>query len=440
MPRGRILDRRGREVAVSRSPEDGGPQEERHYPYESAFVHLVGYDDPRYGGPTGLERQHEAELRGFMDYSALVPVLRTKDLPWGQTFSPADVTLTIDADLQQQVSAILTRAARRLTDSRTARAKEKAAAVLLDVRTGEILVAASVPSFDPNGLTPETWRQIVADSADRQALFDRARFGRYPPGSSFKVITAGAALENGVEHPIECRHEIRNLRWESDRGTESREMIRDIEGAQAHGAVDLHVGLVKSCNVYFAQLGIALGAERLSEFAGRFGFEGMPETDIVGRELPEVAMGQGKLSVSPLEMARATAAIANGGVLRQVRLVRAGSASGQDQSAPDGASPRRVMQASTADALRESMREVCRTGTARGIFDDLPFAVAGKTGTAENTEGDQQPHSWFVGFAPAGDPRVAFAVVVENGGLGSAVAAPAARDILRAWQQRRHMQ
>jgi len=423
LPKGPILDRYGRILAESPSEEDKAA---RRYPYGSALAHLVGYANPRYGGPVGLEREYQTKLRGFDNYASLVPLLRAKDLPWRPKFRPRDVRITVDAELQREAARILRRKAAEVRDLRTGAPKQKAAAVVMAVDTGEVLAAVSIPSYDPNRLVPDTWREIIEDRGDRHVLLDRARFGLYPPGSAFKIVTAGAALEEGVSNPVVCRHEITNLRWVVDGKTYGRRLTRDIETARPHGWVDLRKGITYSCNVYFAQLGIALGARRLHDFAQRFGFKRLPATAQIGPALPDVAMGQGPLLVTPMEMATVAAAVAGQGLLPQPHF----------QMEQAGASVR-VMGSRTARELSAAMQDVVARGTARGVFDSLPFSVAGKTGTAENNQGDGQPHSWFIGFAPADRPQVAIAVVIENGGLGGRVAAPAAREILRAWWQRK---
>lgn len=437
LPRGRILDRNGRTLAETRSRASADGSNKRYYPYGSALAHLVGYADPLYGGPTGLEREYEEELRGFGSYASLVPALRTKDLPWGPRFSPSEVRTSVDAELQVRAQELLRAATHRLRDARTGQPKEKAAAVVLQVHAGEILVAASIPSFDPNELTPSRWAELVTDAEGRQPLFDRSRHGHYVPGSAFKIATAAAALEAGIEPEYECYHELRDLRWRVGGETYARKVVRDIEAARPHGRVDLHKALVHSCNVYFAQLGIDLGADRLLDFWSRLDISNLPTRRQVEAALPDVAMGQGPVLVTPMQMAGLAAAVANGGLLpspHSVQSVTEGSGRGSSSA---GVALVRLMQKDTAAALAAAMADVCREGTARRAFRNSTCAVAGKTGTAENEHQDGQPHAWFVGFTPADEPEIAVAVVVENGGLGGAVAAPIAREIIETWWKRR---
>jgi peptidoglycan glycosyltransferase len=263
-------------------------------------------------------------------------------------------------------------------------------------------------------------------------LFDRALNGAYPPGSTFKLVTAAAALENGIDLVYNCRHQEQGIRWRANGKTYSRRRITDLEEMRPHGLTDLAKAIRVSCNIYFAHLGMKLGADRLYEMTRKFELSRIAPPKKLAEDLPDNSYGQGVIQVSPLEMARVVAAIANGGVMMKphfVKEVRLGDEVLETIEPEEMGHP---LDPATAAALRKMMADVTANGTGRGVFDGLDVKVAGKTGSAENDQADRMPHSWFVGFAPVDDPRIAFVVVVENGGYGRAVAGQVCREIVKA--------
>lgn len=416
IPRGRILDRMGRVLAETRG--DG-----RIYPYGAVTGHLVGYLDPAVGGPTGLERRLNARLRGFEDWPSLVPLWRRKDMPGFRLPRGEDISLALDAELQKQALAALVREAGRVRDRRTGRPKNRGAVVVLDVETGGVLAAATSPVFNPNGLTPAAFRALQLNVGGDFPLIDRALFGRYPPGSTFKIVTASTLFaQNRADFTRTCAHIDRNVIWRAGGQTYARQRIVDDEGETPHGLVNLTEGIVESCNIYFAHAGLALGPEALRAGAAQFGFARLPGSAPFAAELPDIAYGQGPMLASPIEMAGVALSVAAGGRrLRPEILKRDEPRVAATPLAPEDAA-----------RLADMMRRVTVSGTAAGRFDELPYGVAGKTGTAQNREGDKMSHSWFIGFAPVTRPKIAFAVIVENGGYGASVAVPIARQVLRA--------
>lgn len=415
IPRGRILDRAGRVLAETRSGD-------RTYPFGAATGHLVGYLDPAVGGPAGLEARHDAVLRGFESWPALVPYWRGKDLgkplPRGR-----DVTLALDAELQKAALAALEQGAAGVADRRTGHPKNRGAVVMLDVTTGGVLVAVTLPTYNPARLTPAGLRALRADINGDYPLINRAVGGLYPPGSTFKVVTASALFATGnADLTTRCNHVAFNVLWSVGDKTYARRRIVDDESERSHGLVNLTEAISESCNIFFARAGIALGPASLREQASHFGFARLPSATQFNEELPDIAFGQGPMLATPLEMAGVSQTIAFGG--RRLRPVFVKRARGEIVETP--------LTPDDAGRLAEMMRRVTVSGTAAGRFRGLPYAVAGKTGTAENEEGDRMSHSWFIGFAPVDNPKVAFAVIVENGGYGSAVAAPIARRVLEA--------
>jgi peptidoglycan glycosyltransferase len=319
--------------------------------------------------------------------------------------------LTIDAGLQ-------VRTARALRDQAGRTRPERGAAVVIDPATGGLLAAASYP-----------WPEAVELAGDLEiapeALLDRARYGLYPPGSTFKLVTAVAALR--------LESAVRHSRYQCIRLTDGRVGGR-VRGATKpvrddpldhtpHGTLDLPRALAVSCNAYFANLANLIGPQVLSEVASEAQIAAArpPAADNLRRTLPYAGYGQGDVLASPLRMAGVAGALAEGGMLREVRVTR---------DAKARASGTQWIPAQGATQIRAAMRQAVTGGTGR-VLAGHPIAIAGKTGTAE-VDG-QRSHSWFVGFAPfSGKEQIAFAVIVEHAGYGAQAAAPVAGDIVSA--------
>jgi peptidoglycan glycosyltransferase len=293
---------------------------------------------------------------------------------------------------------------------------------------------ASVPGFDPNQLQPS----LFAGGDPATPLLNRVTQGQYPPGSTFKLVLAAQALENGfrgrLDSPVDGY--TTSSRYRPIRDHEYYEAKRAGRFWSGHGPLDLSTALTKSSNVFFAQLGVLGGHAALAKTAQRLHFnrniafvsgpsgtlqlqsaqlQPIPERDRYG--LAQASIGQGRATATPAYLALLVAAIANDGVAMRPRLL--------NDSAPETLA--RFMSADTARRLQVMLRRAVTEGTGKGI-ETPGLEIAGKTGTAENSRGAS--HSWFIGFAPASAPRLAFAVLVEHGGYGSTVAAPIARDLL----------
>ena len=409
IPRGRLLDRNG--TALAETVEG-----QRRYSLGSAGVHVIGILSPALGGPTGLEDALSAPLRGLEDWGSALALWRRKDLPGFALPKGTDVKLTLDANLQKVAQRAVIKWANRVKDKRTGKPKQAGAAVVIEVATGGILAAATAPTYEPG--------KPLKDAASTP-LLNRATSGLYPPGSAFKPVTAAALLKSGQGNARFSggKGGREAIRWKRDGQTFSRSVTNN-DGEALGGSLALSEALIHSSNIYFAHAGIAVGPDTLREMTGLFGLSHGPAPEKWPAELPDLSYGQGSLLVTPLELAGVAQTIAAGGERYRIHFVLA--------------APRetiaRPITLEQAQVIAKALRGVTERGTARGKFDDLPFTVAGKTGTAQNGNADKMSHSWFIGFAPANNPKIAFAVLIENGGYGAKAAVPAAHEILRAWK------
>lgn len=447
----------------------------RNYPLGSLGVHTVGYVgrlnenelkkvDPanysatRFIGKTGIERFYEDSLHGQVGYNhvetnALGRVLRTvKRIP---PIPGQDLYLTIDSHLQQVAEQAL--------------GKRRGAVVAIDPQNGDVLAFASMPGYDPNqfvtGIDVESY-QSLHDSASNP-LFNRALRGQYPPGSTIKPFLGLAGLEQERARtmtPTVCRG------WFALEGEERH--YRDWKKG-GHGLTTLDKAITQSCDVFFYELAVQLGIDRMHSFLSRFGFGKRTGIDLPG-ELPALlpsrewkrkkyhqpwypgetviaGIGQGYMLATPLQLASATATLASRGVHMQPRLVfatRSPNSDNIDLMPPDNSDNIVLKRSGDWDTIIQAMEHVVHSlhGTAHHIGRGLPFKMAGKTGTAqvfgikqdeeydkENVAARLRDHSLFIAFAPVDKPRIALAVIVENGGSGSAVAAPLARKIIDAY-------
>jgi len=428
--RGRILDRNGLVLAqdAPRGDADGVPflcpdWRARLYAGGPSCGHLLLAAEGIRTDANPLGQN--ARLRGYSSLAGLLPAYRARFRPFAHTPQGQDVSLTVDVKLQKASLAALTKYAALVRDRRTGLPKHKGAAVLLDVATGDTLAIVSLPAFDPARLTAPQWERLHTALDKDNPLLNRALAGLYPPGSVFKMVTATAALRQGLDGVVvNCPHTEHNLTWRFEGKAYARRQITDEEGFVPHGRTDMAKALRVSCNVYFAHMAIDLGPLSLLQSAqGGFGLSHMPSVAKVGEDLPDCGYGQGAILTTPLEMARVAQAVANNGLELPVRFAADGAGVGHRALALSPA------QAARLQAMLGAVTQ--RGGTAQGVFDNLPVRVAGKTGSAQNNQGDGVTHSWFAGFAPAQNPTFAFACVVENGGFGRSAAAPVCRDMLR---------
>jgi cell division protein FtsW (lipid II flippase) len=467
--RGTIFDRNGIPLATSRAADLTAHAEDlrrlgvkvaeacpspgaRCYPFGGLTFHLLGdYRTQVNWAATNtsfVERDADARLRGYDDHARivevvdprsgartrvmrrdlteLIPLLRRRFDPDDENLKkllakPRDVHTSIDIRLQARLAEIVR------TGVAQAGQKEGAAVVLST--DGDLLAAVSYPL--PVAESAQAGARALSAEDQANALLDRARYGVYPPGSSFKLVTASAALRKDpalLNQPFTCERLPDGRVGQKIPGW-NRPIRDDPEDRTPHGTLELERGLIVSCNAYFAQLGLRVGAPALQETADLFEIPLAPsgQGKVVKDTLPFAAYGQGQVLASPFKMARVAATIAAGGAMPQGRWV-------VDETNRRADAPRQVLDPAAAQTLARAMRRVVLEGTGRALKDIEP-PVAGKTGTAEVQ--DSASHSWFVGFAPYGQAKrqVAFAVIVEHGGYGARAAAPIAGRLVTATRE-----
>ncbi len=442
-------------------------ESQRNYPVGVTASHLLGYvgevsadqleqeafADLHLGsivGQYGVEQTYDRFLRGqagqkVIEADALGHEKRTLSIE--KPTAGDDLYLTIDLRLQQLAERLL--------------GEESGAIVALDPTNGELLALASRPAFDPNvlsrELTPKQWEAIVQNEA--HPLTNRATQGQYPPGSTFKIVMAAAALDTGT---VKTSTEVRCTGgfWFG------RRMYRDWK-AGGHGSMNLHKALVDSCDVFFYNVGERMGIDTIASFASKFGLGRPTGIDLASErsgivpssawkekvrgepwypgETISASIGQGYTTVTPLQMAHLIATVANGGTVYRPRLVKGlmERATGRLQEVPVVPYGQLSVKGKTLEIIQEALADVVTDGTAKRARSTL-VAIAGKTGTAQTAalRPDQKEeevpkklrdHAWFVSYAPAEDPRIAVAVLVENMGHGGSAAAPLAKQMIEAY-------
>ena len=415
--RGKIAASDGTVLAETLVSEDGA--ETRSYPYGSLYAHVVGYSSM---GRTGLE-----DLAHFYLLSSHVNLVEhTLRELMGEKNMGDTVVTTLDAGLQQTASDAL--------------GDRRGAVVVLEPDTGKVLAMVSKPGFDPNTLA-ENWNSLVSPDNTSAQLLNRATQGLYPPGSTFKTAVL---LEYIREHP----DDYNDFQFNCDGYYEDGGYTIQCYHGNAHGTQTLKEAFANSCNGAFAYIGSQLDAGRLAETAKQLLFNcDMPialpytgssfamEKDADQWERLQTGIGQGKTQITPLHNALLAAAAANGGTLMKPYLIDHIENAGGDrirsfQPSAYGS----LMTAEEAAILTEMMTEVVQSGTASAVKSDL-YTAAAKTGSAE-FEAGRDTHAWFIGFAPAEDPKLAVSVIVEEGGSGGGAAAPIARQLFDTYFSR----
>ena len=428
----------------------------RNYVINRSFAHVLGtlgevanteldkdanYEAGDVVGKKGIEKVLDQYLRGSKGYryvkvDAFGRTVETLTSEKNRDPEPGqDLYLTIDSKLQQYADSLF--------EDRTG------ALVAVDVRNGEILTLVSKPHYDleafAEAVQRDVWTQLMSDSL--KPLFDRAGQGRYPPGSTYKMVAAIAALNEGIIGPswkVYCAGHYRI----------GRRLVR-CWNATGHGEVELMRAIAYSCNVYFYQLGLKIGIDHWNRYSKMFLFGERTNVELSSEEkgllpskryydrvygeggwtsgmLANIAIGQGELLVTPLQMAQFTMMLANSGEYYQLHLIRklVNKVNGTAQNYNYSANQITSIDSTVMSMIREGMRRVVAggTGSQAGVWQ---MTGGGKTGTAQNPHG--KPHAWYIGFAPFEEPEIALAVIVENGGGGGSVAAPMAGKYLRRY-------
>jgi peptidoglycan glycosyltransferase len=412
-PRGTIVDSAGGVLAESVKTPDGYKRVYR----DRTLSQVVGYASFKYG-TSGVEGAYAESLVG-QDPADPVATWRARYL--NERESPGSVVLAVDPKVQKAAADAL--------------GGRRGAIIALDPRTGAILASVSFPNYDASLIsdpaTEDTAWDQVSKNVDKP-LIDRARLGVYAPGSTFKLVTGAAALENGVNPDTKVRVDDP---WQADPSWGSY-FVRS--SSKAHGDYTMADGYRLSENIYFAKIGLQIGGAKLAEYAQRFGIGSAPKCDVAAAKgqlsntasldrptlVADTSYGQGELLVSPLQMALVAAAIGRGGVMPTPHYATAV----RDAA---GNTIRTVAPGPAAQVIRPDTAAKITTYLVGAVEGPGAFAfgakingvhVAGKTGTAENPAG--AAHGWFVGFAPTEAPTVAVAVIVENSGQGGLDAAP----------------
>ena len=446
----------------------------RDYPQGTTASHVIGYigrinerdverieergDTANYRGTlhmgkAGLEQSYEAELHGITGVEQ-VEVNASGRAVRALSHTPAsagnDLELTLDIELQRVAE--------------TAFGDRRGALVAIEPATGGVLALVSMPTYDPNlfvdGISTQDWRAL--NESPDHPLLHRAIYSTYPPGSTYKPFMALAGLETGKRT---ARQAIRDIGYFNFGG--HRFMDDKIGG---HGTVDLHKSIVVSCNTYYYQLANDLGIEGIAAFMSPFGFGERTGIDLPGEatgvlpspewkrsrfrkpeqqrwyagETISVGIGQGYNAFTPLQLANAMAALVNDGKLFRPHVVKhvVDSRTGERRAVEPEPLREIPLQQAHLKAVLDAMVDVNKSGTGRRAFQGAPYKVGGKTGTAQvfslrgqryvekNVRERLRDHSWFVAYAPAEDPKIALAVLVENGGFGAQSAAPIARQVI----------
>ncbi len=422
-------------VAVSKPVRDRF-EFQRRYPSPQTYAHITGYYSYLYGS-SGLELTQNEVLSGS---DPRLFVNRVVDLVTSQEPQGGSVMLTVDRAAQ--------RAAFRGLQNLPGAAK--GAVVALEPDTGEVLAMASSPSYNPNrlashdfGKTDKAWRRL--NRAPGEPMFNRAIQGRYPPGSTFKLVTASAALETGNYSPDSSVTGTAVL----DLPLTTTNMVNESGGSCGASTITLRQALAVSCNTAFADLGMTLGAEKIEEQAQRYGFEqdvfdDLPaDVESVFPQDPDApqtafsAIGQFDVAATPLQMAMVVAGIANDGTVMKPHVVS--EVRSPDLDVLEEVQPEELSQATspeTAEQMQSMMVSVTNEGT--GGTGAIPgIEVGSKTGTAQSSD-DRNPYAWYVSFAPADDPQVAVAVFVEEAAVsrdevsGSGLGGPIAKSVMQA--------
>ena len=404
-------------------------------------------------GKTGLEKQYERQLRGVVGKKTIeVDALGNvkKNVALIEAAKGSNLILTIDAEFNKYFNSRLCETANSYSG--------KAAGLAINPENGEILALVSCPFYDNNYFSDtkkyaEEIENLIND--EKQPLFNRVIQGEYTPGSIFKLIVGAAGLEEGVIN--------KNTTFVSIGGIRIGDWFYPDWKSGGHGTTDLIKAIAESVNTFFYYTGggyreefYGLGMQKIISYAKKFGLSKKIGIDLPGEKtgfLPSqewkeqhaerpwyigdtyhLSIGQGDLSLTPLQICALTSYFANYGQLQKPHLLKTFiDHRGTEQDFNQEIIKQKIVDESYVNLIRNGLRAAVTSGSAR-YLSNLPFTVAGKTGTAE-VGGDLKPHAWFTGFAPFEKPEIVITVLIENGEEGSRVAVPVAKDVLRWWME-----
>ena len=404
--RGTILDKNG--ATLVRSYIDNG-KIIRKYQFGNSFAHVVGYSYNKIGS-SGIEALYNKEL---MSPTGIIETFQHQIF---QSFVRGEnVRLTLDKDLQIYAEKLL--------------AGRKGSIVAIEPSTGKLLAVVSKPDFNPDTIL-ENWQKLRTDK--NSPLLNRAFEGLYPPGSIFKVVTTSALIRNNLD----------NLEINCVGVTDVNGLKITDHNSTSHGKTDLKKGFSLSCNSFFIKAGLEISGQKLKKEADDWAFNEkllnfynykasvFPESSS-NRELALEAFGQGKVLITPLHAALMAAAVANEGIMMNPMLVKSiEDEKGIVLRSFSVSNLKVVTTKEIASQITSLMRRTVTSGTAQKA-EVGGIKAAGKTGSAENPFGDS--HAWFIGFAPYDNPKIAIAVLIENGGTGGENAAPIAGKIMKMY-------
>ncbi len=412
--RGSIYSAEGEVLAQTLTDEEG--KEVRSYPYRNLFAHVVGFSTK---GKTGIE----AEANSWLIQSSIPLSSKVENEVAGVKNPGDDVYTSLRLDLQEIASKSL--------------GVYQGAIMVSNVKTGEILAMVSKPDFDPETIA-EDWEGYVGDE-NSSVLLNRATQGIYPPGSTFKIVTALAYLRQNNGDYSSYRYQCNgSLNYGNSR-------IICYHGT-AHGSVDFISSFAKSCNCSFANMGLTLDREIYHDTISRLGFNGsLPvnfnysksnltvDETVSDEDMIQISFGQGSVQMTPLHLHLITNAIATGGTPMKPSLInKIVSAKGNVVETFKPESYKEFMTAEEASSLRELMVSVVQSGTATRL-KGLSYTAAGKTGSAEYSKVKADSHAWFTGFAPSEDPEISVTIIVEKIGSGGDYAVPIAKRLFDAY-------
>lgn len=411
--RGKILGNDGEVLAETTVDSYGN--EVRNYPYKDIFCHIVGRFS---NGRTGIEQLQNINLLT----SGENPLATSLNEIQGEKNKGDNVVTTLDVELQKIAYEAL--------------GNRKGAVVALEPSTGKILSMVSKPDYDPNAID-SIWDSLVEDKNEESALINRATQGLYPPGSTFKILTALEFIRENEAY--------KTYSYDCEGKDTFGEVTINCYNGNHHGEEDLIKSFAKSCNTSFSHIGMNLDKASFRELCDTFLFNTAIPTNLpsnassfvideksLDEKMPQTAIGQGDTQITPLHNALITTTIANKGIMMKPYVVdRLETHTGQLVKQYEPEEYGQIITKEEAEKIAELMEAVVEEGTASAL-NGLSFSCAGKTGSAEY-DSNKSSHAWFVGYAPADNPQIVVSVIVEDGGTGSQSAVPIAKKMFETY-------